>query len=87
MVKSLGGLSPLPWFNKIQKYFEINVTSTPNKINENDIIKVYAYNSIMGNFLDYNEDIITATKIKLNNDENNFFEIYDGHVGKGCSII
>ena len=100
-VKTLGGLSPLPGLNTHEtvnitpeifkntyKNFEISVTSTPNKINENDIVKGYAYNSSMGNFRDYNEDTITATKIVLNNDENNsfyFFAIYDGHGGKGCS--
>ena len=100
-VKTLGGLSPLPGLNTHEtvnitpeifkntyKNFEISVTSTPNKINENDIVKGYAYNSSMGNFRDYNEDTITATKVLLNNDENNsfyFFAIYDGHGGKGCS--
>ena len=101
IVNTLGGISPLPGLNthktvnitpeifkNTYKNFEISVTSTPNKINENDIVKGYAYNSSMGNFRDYNEDTITATKIILNNDENNsfyFFAIYDGHGGKGCS--
>ena len=44
----------------------------------------------MGNIRDYNEDTITATKIILNNenDENNFyfFGVYDGHGGSGCSL-
>ena len=43
----------------------------------------------MGNIRDYNEDIIAATKITLNNDDNNyfyFFGVYDGLGGKGCSF-
>ena len=97
----LGGLSPFSSLNtqktvnlspeiykNTYKNFEISITSTPNIINENEIIKGYAYNTSMGNIRDYNEDTITATKIVLNNDENNyfyFFGIYDGHGGKGCS--
>ena len=75
-------------FKNTYKNFETSITSTPSKINEKDIIKGYAYNTSMGNIRDYNEDTITATKIILNNDENNyfyFFGIYDGHGGKGCS--
>ena len=41
----------------------------------------------MGNIRDYNEDTITATKIILNNEKENFyfFGVYDGHGGSGCS--
>ena len=101
LMNTLGGISPLSGLNtqktvnlspeifkNTYKNFEISITSTPNTINENDIIKGYAYNTSMGNIREYNEDTITATKIILNNDENNyfyFFGIYDGHGGKGCS--
>ena len=101
LFNTLGGISPFSGLNtqktvnltpeifkNTYKNFEISITSTPNKINKNDIIKGYAYNTSMGNIRDYNEDTITATKIILNNDENDyfyFFGIYDGHGGKGCS--
>ena len=102
IVTTLGGISPLTSLNthktvnitpeifkNTYKNFEISITSTPSKINEGEIIKGYGYNSSMGNVRDYNEDTITATKVILNNDENNyfyFFGIYDGHGGKGCSF-
>ena len=79
------------------KNFEISITSNPNTLEENHIIKGYGFNSSMGKIRDYNEDTITVTKVELNNDENNinninnknefyFFGVYDGHGGKGCSI-
>ena len=101
LVSTLGGISSFSGLNtqktvnlspeiykNTYKNFEVSITSTPHIINENEIIKGYAYNTSMGNIRDYNEDTITATKIVLNNDENNyfyFFGIYDGHGGKGCS--
>ena len=102
LVSTLGGISPFSGlntrktvnitpdiFNNTYKNFEISVTSKSNIINEKEIIKGYAYNSSMGNIRDYNEDTITATKMILNNDENEyvyFFGVYDGHGGKGCSF-
>jgi len=102
LVNTLGGISPFSGlntrktvnitpdiFNNTYKNFEISVTSKSNIINEKEIIKGYAYNSSMGNIRDYNEDTITATKMILNNDENDyvyFFGVYDGHGGKGCSF-
>ena len=98
---TLGGISPLTGLNthktvnitpeifkNTYKNFEISITSTPSIIKEGDIIKGYGYNSSMGNVRDYNEDTITATKVILNNDQNDyfyFFGVYDGHGGKGCS--
>ena len=77
-------------FNNTYKNFIPSVTSSPAEFTQTDIIKGYAYNSSMGNIRDYNEDTITATKIILNNenDENNFyfFGVYDGHGGSGCSL-
>ena len=76
-------------YKNTYKNFEPSITSTPNTINEGNIIKGYGYNSSMGNVRDYNEDTITAAKVILNNDEKNyfyFFGIYDGHGGKGCSF-
>ena len=102
LVSTLGGISPFSGlntrktvnitpdiFNNTYKNFEISVTSKSNIINEKEIIKGYAYNSSMGNIRDYNEDTITATKMILNKDENEyvyFFGVYDGHGGKGCSF-
>ena len=99
LVSTFGGFSTLNTrktvnitpeiFNNTYKNFEISITSTPSKIKESNIIKGYAYNSSMGNVREYNEDAITATKVVLNNDENNyfyFFGVYDGHGGKGCSF-
>ena len=83
------------------KNFEISITSNINTLDENNIIKSYAFNSSQGKIRDYNEDTITVTKVELNNNintnlENNiinkekndfyFFAVYDGHGGKGCSI-
>jgi protein phosphatase 2C family protein 2/3 len=76
-------------FNNTYKNFEISLTSLDGDINEGEMIKGFGYNSSMGNIRDYNEDTITATKVKLNEDENNyfyFFGVYDGHGGKGCSF-
>ena len=104
IVTTLGGISPLTGlglnthktvnitpeiFKNTYKSFEISVTSTPSTIKEGGIIKGYAYNSSMGNVRDYNEDTITATKVTLNNEQNDcfyFFGVYDGHGGKGCSF-
>ena len=102
LVSSFGGFSSLNTLNKQKtvnitpeifkntyKNFEISITSMPSKINDKDFIKGYAYNSSMGNVREYNEDAITATKVILNNDENDyfyFFGVYDGHGGKGCSF-
>ena len=76
-------------FNNTYKNFEISLTSKEGDIKEGEIIKGFGYNSSMGNIRDYNEDTITATKVILNEDENNyfyFFGVYDGHGGKGCSF-
>ena len=76
-------------FNNTYKNFEISLTSIVGDIKEGEMIKGFGYNSSMGNIRDYNEDTITATKVKLNEDENNyfyFFGVYDGHGGKGCSF-
>ena len=75
-------------FKNTYKNFIPSITSSPNEFTQTDIIKGYAYNSSMGNIRDYNEDTITATKIMLNNNENDFyfFGIYDGHGGNGCSL-
>ena len=76
-------------FNNTYKNFEISLTSIDDDIKEGEMIKGFGYNSSMGNIRDYNEDTITATKVKLNEDENNyfyFFGVYDGHGGKGCSF-
>ena len=76
-------------FNNTYKNFEISLTSIDGDIKEGEMIKGFGYNSSMGNIRDYNEDTITATKVKLNEDENNyfyFFGVYDGHGGKGCSF-
>ena len=84
------------------KNFEISITSNINTLEENNIIKSYAFNSSQGKIRDYNEDTIAVTKVDLNknnintnlenkiiNKEKNefyFFAVYDGHGGKGCSI-
>ena len=76
-------------FNNTYKNFETSIISKNDDIKEGEIIKGFGYNSSMGNIRDYNEDTITATKIILNDDENNyfyFFGVYDGHGGKGCSF-
>jgi serine/threonine protein phosphatase PrpC len=76
-------------FNNTYKNFETSIISKNDDIKEGEIIKGFGYNSSMGNIRDYNEDTITATKITLNDDENNyfyFFGVYDGHGGKGCSF-
>ena len=76
-------------FNNTYKNFEVSLTSIDGDIKEGEMIKGFGYNSSMGNIRDYNEDTITATKVKLNDDENNyfyFFGVYDGHGGKGCSF-
>ena len=99
IVNSLGGFNSLNTkktvnltpeiFKNTYKNFEKSIASTPSEINEKDIIKGYAYNSSNGNVRDYNEDAITATKVIINNDENDyfyFFGVYDGHGGKGCSF-
>ena len=99
IVNSLGGFNSLNTkktvnltpeiFKNTYKNFEKSIASTPSEINEKDIIKGYAYNSSNGNVRDYNEDAITATKVIINNDENEyfyFFGVYDGHGGKGCSF-
>ena len=103
LVNRLGGFSPLTLtginnkktvnitpeiFTNTYKNFEESITSFPDMLQENEFIKGYAYNSSQGNVRDYNEDTITAKKVILNNDENNyfyFFGVYDGHGGKGCS--
>ena len=66
-------------FRNTCKNFEISITSNPNTLNENEIIKGYAYNSSMGKIRDYNEDTIAVTKVDLsinnineNNIDNNF---------------
>ena len=76
-------------FNNTYKNFEISITSNPGLINDKEIIKGYAFNSSIGKIRDYNEDTITATKVELNDDKNDyfyFFGVYDGHGGKGCSL-
>ena len=76
-------------FNNTYKNFETSIISKNDDIKEGEIFKGFGYNSSMGNIRDYNEDTITATKIILNDDENNyfyFFGVYDGHGGKGCSF-
>ena len=76
-------------FNNTYKNFEISITSNPDLINDKEIIKGYAFNSSIGKIRDYNEDTITATKVELNDDKNDyfyFFGVYDGHGGKGCSL-
>ena len=100
----MGVQNPLYDMNRIQKTVELSpeifknayknfipsITSSQNEFTETDLIKGYAYNSSMGNIRDYNEDTITATKIILNNDNNEndfyFFGVYDGHGGNGCSL-
>ena len=102
LVNTLGGISPYTGvtnkktvdltpeiFTNTCKNFEPSETSKPTDLNETEIIKGYAYNSSQGNIRDYNEDTITATKIFLDNNDNNyfyFFGVYDGHGGKGCSL-
>ena len=76
-------------FNNTYKNFEISITSNPGLISDKEIIKGYAFNSSIGKIRDYNEDTITATKVELNDDKNDyfyFFGVYDGHGGKGCSL-
>jgi len=76
-------------FNNTYKNFEASIISKNGDIKEGEYLKGFGYNSSMGNIRDYNEDTITATKIILNDDENNyfyFFGVYDGHGGKGCSF-
>ena len=63
-------------YKNTYKNFEPSITSTPNTINEGNIIKGYGYNSSMGNVRDYNEDTITAAKVILNNDEKNYFYFF-----------
>ena len=52
------------------KNFEISITSNSNTLDENSIIKGYAFNSSMGKIRDYNEDTISVTKVELNSDDN-----------------
>ena len=100
IVNSLGGFNSLNTkktvnltpeiFKNTYKNFEKSIASTPSEINEKDIIKGYAYNSSNGNVRDYNEDAITATKVIINNDENEyfyFFGVYDGHEERDVLFI
>ena len=69
--------------------FEESITSYYKEfdLNQNILIKGYAYNTSKGNFRNYNEDTITVSKIKLKNDNFfYFFGLYDGHGGNGCSL-
>ena len=81
-------LSPEIFNNNTYKNFIPSITSSPDEFIGSDIIRGYAYNSSIGNIRDYNEDTITATKIKLNDKEEEFFffGVYDGHGGNGCSL-
>ena len=96
-ISTFSGLNPIrktvnitpEIFNNTYKNFEISIISKSQDINYGEIIKGYGYNSSMGNVRDYNEDTITAQKVILNNNENDyfyFFGVYDGHGGKGCSF-
>ena len=71
--------------------FKPSIHSLDNEFkNQDDFIKAYAYNTSEGNIREYNEDIITVTKINLNQKDKNdyfyFFAVYDGHGGNGCSL-
>ena len=79
-------LSPEIFRNTYKNFFP-SITSSSEQFTNDDVIKGYAQNSSMGNIRDYNEDTITATKIILNNEKENFyfFGVYDGHGGSGCS--
>jgi len=70
-------------FRTSYKNFYHSITSFDNDFSEEELIKGYAFNSSMGNYRDYNEDIITATKIL---GDIYFFAVYDGHGGNGCSL-
>ena len=73
-------------FYKSFENFNQSIISDINEFKKNDIITAYAYNTNSGNLKDFNEDTITAQKIKLNNFENfYFFGVFDGHGGNGCS--
>ena len=76
-------------FHNTYKNFEMSITSNLSLIDDKELIKGYAFNSSMGKIRDYNEDTITATKVELKNEKNDyfyFFAVFDGHGGKGCSL-
>ena len=76
-------------FHNYYSHFKPSSYSSEFEFKKDDFIKAYAYNTSEGNIRDYNEDTITATKLKLNPKDRNsycyFFAVYDGHGGSGCS--
>ena len=76
-------------FHNYYSHFKPSSYSSEFEFKKDDFIKAYAYNTSEGNIRDYNEDTMTATKLKLNPKDRNsfcyFFAVYDGHGGSGCS--
>jgi len=76
-------------FHNYNSHFKPSSYSSEFEFKKDDFIKAYAYNTSEGNIRDYNEDTMTATKLKLNPKDRNsfcyFFAVYDGHGGSGCS--